>query len=253
MNTSRDVNFTGKDILDEFPELWSSYFGQPDSFIRNKLVEHYMPLAKSLAAHYFKSRVGGQADYNDYLHHAVIGLIQAIEKYKPNHNAKFTTYASYRIKGQILNSLTDFSEKNSQIFYAAKRKKELLNSLASMDADDKTIKSELNEITSFTLNLTYSLFISDSLNNDEQEQTQDLNAYTNYEIQDIVRTIKKLLELVPHKQKLVLEYYYYYELNYSDIADILGITKGRVSQLHMEAIHSLKSLYKDSLELNNLV
>ena len=119
------INVSGKDLLDDFPEVWQHYFDKRDSETRNKIVEYYMPLAKSLAAHYFKSRVGGQADYNDYLHHAVVGLIQAIEKYKPNQGAKFTTYASYRIKGQILNSISDLSEKNAQISYVAKRKREL--------------------------------------------------------------------------------------------------------------------------------
>jgi len=241
-----------KDLLDEFPEIWEQYFNKRDSVTRNKIVEYYMPLANSLSAHYFKSRIGGQADYNDYYHNAVVGLIQAIEKYKPNKLAKFSTYASYRIKGQILNSIPSLSEKNSHITYIVKRKKELLNSLAQFDEEEGTFRTELEDITNFTLNVTYSLLISECITNEKFEEKDEISAYTHFEIQDVITTIRKLLDLLPHKQKLILEYYYYYELNYLEIADIIGVTKGRVSQIHKESIEGLRALYKESLALNQL-
>lgn len=246
------VNLIGKDALDDFPEIWVSYFERRDSKTRNKIVEYYAPLARSLSAHYFKSRIGGQASYDDYYHNAIVGLIQAIEKYQPRKGAKFTTYASYRIKGQILNSLSQISEKNSQISYVTKRKKDLLQSLAQNETNKNEATTNIEDITDFTLNLTYSFLISESLTNESSEPLEELNVYNDFELHDIIRMIRKLLDVIPLKQKTVLEYYYYYELDYLEIAEIIGVTKGRVSQLHKEAIESLRNLYKKSLEVNEL-
>lgn len=68
---------------------------------RQKIILDNLPLAKIIASKmYYK--LCGNVEYDDLYQEAVIGLIDAVDKYKSTNNVKFTTYASYRIRGQII-------------------------------------------------------------------------------------------------------------------------------------------------------
>jgi RNA polymerase sigma factor for flagellar operon FliA len=226
---------------------WSEYFSSRDCDSRNKLVAHYMELAKAIAARYFRRRIGGQAEFDDYLHYAILGLFQAIEAFDPKYNVKFETFATHRMRGIILNSLADLSERNSQIDRRYQRQQELLVVLGEFDAvdpDNEFIEGDLGEIADFALNVAYSFLLEEGLrfNSDLLPEMQD--AYNLYEISDIKRVLKEIVKALPRNERAVMEFYYYYDLSFNETAEFLGMTKGRVSQLHKQTLRKIRAAYK---------
>lgn len=245
----------GSISLDNFSNdeigLWRDYFSSNSEKYRNQLIDRYMFLADKIAAYYFKRRIGGNVEYSDYQHLAVIGLIQAIENYRVHYGAKFETYASFRIKGSILNSIKYFSEKDSYIDHNKKRKQELADSVCDLSDDNENI---FQKIINATLALTYSELLDQTyVYQDQHEVTEKTyDTYTHCELDDIKRLLHNLLEHLPDDEQVITRYYYYYELSFSQIAEIMGITKGRVSQIHKNAMNSIRELYIKSQNFSQL-
>ena len=84
------------DVTEE--ELWIQYKKNKDGKIRDYLIRKYAPLVKYVAG---KVAIGkpGNIEYDDLVGFGVFGLMDAIEKFDPNKNVKFKTYAVTRIRG----------------------------------------------------------------------------------------------------------------------------------------------------------
>ena len=84
--------------------LWKSYKRKEDLYFRDKLVANYRPFLKSVVNH-VHSRLPRTVDIMDLENYAYIGLLDAIKKFDLERNIKFETYASYRIKGAIIDGI----------------------------------------------------------------------------------------------------------------------------------------------------
>lgn len=232
--------------------LWQEYLAERSDSLRNELVARYMPLVNRIAGFYYSKRVGGHTDFQDYQNLAVIGLIHAIEKYQPRADVKFETFASYRIKGNILNSLRFFSEKNAYLSREQVRNRELVESLT--DIDEKPGEDSLfNKILDATLNLTYSALLTGIENQAEEEfMLNPVDGYHHCEIGDLKRVISDILSNLPKKQQLVVRYYYFHELSFVEIASLIGVSKGRISQIHREAVENVRNFYNTVVDIERM-
>jgi len=238
---------------DDLQELWQTYFAERSDQVRNELVDRYMALANKIAAYYYGKRIGGQTDFHDYQNLAVIGLIQAIEKFEDNSSAKFETYASYRIKGSILNAIRKFSEKNAFLTQEQIRKRDLIESI-TLNAPDGEEMGLFEKIIEVTLNLSYSSLLDSALQYDVEQHasTRQLDGYHHCELHDLKRIITDIVASLPKKQQVIVQYYYYYELSFVDISAVIGVSKGRVSHLHKQAIESIRETYNRVVNLSQI-
>ena len=96
------------DLNDHAEQLWSKYISDRSIENRNLLVENYTPfvrwIAKKVIAKIKQSQV---IDRDDLISEGAIGLIEAIESYKPNQGCRFTSYSPLRIFGAMHDSLRD--------------------------------------------------------------------------------------------------------------------------------------------------
>ena len=85
-------------------ELWQQYRKKRDPAIREAFIKQYAPLVKYVAG---KVAVGmpNNVEFDDLVGYGVFGLIDAIDKYDPEKNVKFKTYAVTRIRGAIFDEL----------------------------------------------------------------------------------------------------------------------------------------------------
>ena len=74
-----------------------------------KTIEAYMPLVNSIASMVSGKGLPPNVDYNDLVSDGTVGLMKAWENFDPNRGVKFETYASYRIRGEILDGLKNYS------------------------------------------------------------------------------------------------------------------------------------------------
>ena len=91
-------------MADDTRALWRSYRKSGDAALRDRLILTYAPLVKFVAGR-ISSGLPSHVDENDLVSYGLLGLIGAIERYDPDRDVKFETYAIARIKGSIIDEL----------------------------------------------------------------------------------------------------------------------------------------------------
>jgi len=71
-------------------------------------------------------------------------------------------------------------------------------------------------------------------------------------VKSIRESIRKLIEELPERQRIVLSLYYYEGFNLRKIGAVLGVTESRVSQLHAQAIKRLKTKLQQHFQAHEL-
>jgi RNA polymerase sigma factor for flagellar operon FliA len=220
------------------------------------LVTLHMDLVRRVA-HYMHGRVRGAVELEDLIQVGYIGLVDASRRYERKEGVSFESYALIRVRGAIL----DFLRRNSNLCRttigmrqrvaaaetALQRRHQRLPSPAEVASEVGISISELDEWTqAFQANVHHSLeevydeysvwFATDSANPEEALSQGELK-----------RALRKALETLPEREALVLQLYYVEELNVYEIAAILEITTGRVSQIKKAAIGRIRGRLSELL------
>ena len=90
--------------MDLKSNLWQQYIKTRDRKIKEQLIESYIELVKIVAGRLY-SNYGNTVEFEDLVSYGIFGLIDAIEKFEPDRNVKFETYAYIRIRGAIIDQL----------------------------------------------------------------------------------------------------------------------------------------------------
>ncbi len=239
-------------------ELWREYRRTKNREIRDFLVEKYSPLVKYVAG---KVAIGmpQNVEFDDLVSYGSFGLLDAIEKFDPDRDIKFKTYAMTRIRGAIFDELRSIDWIPRSIRQKAKQVEETIATLENKlghTVDDEDIAKEMNlsldELHSLLTKISGTSMIS--LNdiwylgddNDEVsfmetlESPQNLNPDTLIEKEEIKAVIVEAIKHLPDKEKKVIVLYYYEDLTLKEIGEVLEVTESRISQLHTKAIMRLR-------------
>ncbi len=240
-------------------ELWVLYKKTKDPKIREHLIKQYAPLVKYVAG---KVAMGkpGNIEYDDLVGFGVFGLIDAIEKFDPEKNVKFKTYAVTRIRGSIYDELRAIDWVPRSVRQIAKEVEIAINKIESTTgkvATDQEIADELNlDIREFYTSMTKIsgtslLSLSDTWYSgddndkiaiiDTIESPNSFNPDISVEREAVRDLIAKAIDELPDKEKKVLVLYYYEDLTLKEIGEVLEVTESRVSQLHTKAIIRMKA------------
>lgn len=197
--------------------LWASYKQKPTSELKKQIVLNYINLV-----HYVIHKTNlvqdNLLDRRDYFQFGIEGLSEAIDRFDPDYGTKFETYAIQRIRGKIYDELRKYNEKISVPAFSEN------TTLAS--AATLSINYPSNDESGMQL---YELLPGDSEKPDALLEKNELK-------QRLVELIKELKE----RERTILSLYYYEELNYKEIAQVLNITVSRVSQIHSRILNNLK-------------
>ena len=231
---------------------------------RDELIKEYTPLIKFIAKK-IAMRLPANIELDDLVSSGVIGLIDAIEKYDPTRDNQFKTYAEFRIRGAILDELRardwvprSVREKSKMLERASNSMEKKLGRRASHKEIAKELGmslEELHELLSQTkpVSLLNIDSFSDFSKTDKKsflklaQHEEDDDPFSDLLVKDTKEEIISGLEDLPEKQRLVLSLYYYEDLNLKEIGRILNVTESRVSQLHTQAIVTLKRRFKNQL------
>ena len=224
-------------------KLWQSFVQNNDQEARQQLIENHLPLAKHIAFRFYNNRIDDDIEFNDYLQYANLGLIEAIDNFDIYRNVTFSTYATYRIKGSILNGVSSFTEKREQLSLQKRLQKERAKSIISDDG------GTFKELVDNTLGLAISFMLEDtSLVISELEHDKNI-PYQTCTINQVKRDIKRIVRSLNKSEQTVIELHYYEYINFNQIASKMNLTKGRVSQIHKNALIKIK----DALEARNKI
>lgn len=213
--------------------------GEPNSVLK------YMPLVKQVALHVHK-QTKFIHNLEDIEQNGVLGLLDGLNKYKEQDNAKIETYINLRIKGSILDGL-----RKSDVLSQDDR--ELMNKINSSERKQMALKghsqpSQLCDELNISLDELFDIK-SRAQTYSGEDDIQDLSdnktpesAYESKQgLEHLLRHVKKLNK----KEQLVLHCIYTEDLSLKDIAEILAVSSPRVSQIHKDSLHKLRGMLDD--------
>lgn len=240
-------------------ELWDLYRRGRDPSIREAFIKQYAPLVKYVAG---KVAVGmpHSVEFDDLVGFGVFGLLDAIDKYDPNKNVKFKTYAVTRIRGAIFDELRSIDWVPRSVRQKTREIEDTIGSLeaqlgrtvtdqeiaAALGMDEEEFLKTMLKISGTSVlslnDVWYAGDENDRISIGESiESPNSLNPDVIVEKDEIRRVIVEAINELPDKEKKVLVLYYYEDLTLKEIGQVLDVTESRVSQLHTKAILRLRA------------
>jgi RNA polymerase sigma factor for flagellar operon FliA len=221
-------------------ERWLEFVRAPSMALRDDLVSRYLGLAKSAAARLYQRRGDDSVPFADYLQYARVGLVEAIDSFDPERSVPFEAFSSYRIKGAILNGLAAESELAAQRAFWSRRERDRVESLKQHE-----LQSDRRDTLEQLVNLTVGLALTHLIEQDPGEvvdETLASNPYAVTELSQLRRAVRSLLPALPDRERELIRRHYEEQVEFQQIAQEWGLTKGRVSQLHAQALAKLREL-----------
>ncbi|WP_244127349.1 sigma-70 family RNA polymerase sigma factor [Burkholderia gladioli] len=245
------MNFPGPEPADAAPPLdereatlWRAFEDGRRPGARAAIFEHYLPYATSLAARLYRGRHRDDVDYPDYLQFACIGLLESIDRFESERGNAFTTFATQRIKGCVLDGVVRLTDGQEQTALRARVRRERLESLN--EADDEGPRDVFRMLAGVTVGLAISFMLDDTGMVEADASGAAPPAFLDMPYRSVAQqqTRTRLQEAVarlPEREQKIIRYHYFHRLNFEHIADILDLSKARISQLHRAALATLRS------------
>ncbi len=239
------------------------YFVHHDPAMREEIILKHLPLV-----HFVLGRLGLSyslgADYEDAKSQGLIGLIEAVDNYNPDLGTQFSTYATLRIRGRVLDYLRSLDWLSRSARKKARAVEKAINDLWGILQRSPT-DEELAEYLGYDLDTLQQALIGanhiilslDSLSSfgsegettfyeilADKDQPNPADVLVEEELKiHLIEAIKSLSK----RQQILLALYYYEELTFKEIGEIMGISESRVCQLHARAIMDLRALLSKSI------
>lgn len=216
---------------------------------RERLFGIYYPFARQLAAKRFYGRSGGTIEFPDLCQLASAGLLEALDRYDPGVGAPFKAYASRRISGSILDGIAKMSEVREQISFRNRIRTERARSLSvtEVDAEAMPVADALQALIDVAVGLALGFMMEgDGVYVADDARDTRASAYESLVWKETVKRMIGEIANLPEREGAILRHHYLSGLNFDQIGALLGVSKGRVSQLHKAAIGLLRKRLKAS-------
>jgi RNA polymerase sigma factor for flagellar operon FliA len=227
---------------------------------REQLVVAYSPLVKYVAGR-MSSGLPAHVEEADLISYGLIGLINAIERFEPDRDIKFETYAITRVKGAIIDELRALDWVPRSVRARARQIErahgKLEHRLHRTPTDEEMARElglsgdefqeSLLKISTSTVVALDELWAVGDASGDQVsllDTLHDPDAPDPEKLLDAAELRERLaaaIAALPDREKLVISLYYYENLTLREIGEVLGVTESRVSQMHTKAVLRLKS------------
>src|SRR5690348_12200582 len=221
---------------------------------RERLILEHLPQVR-LIARKIQERLPENIALEDLVSTGVLGLISAIDNFDPAHNVKLKTYAEYKIRGAILDSLRSLDwaprqrrRRAKQIDAAYAQAEQRLQRLPAEDEIAAELRISLAEYHEWLVEIrglnVASLDAGDANRSDFLQFLQDEQANLPSAIverSELERLLAEGIDRIPAIERTVLSLYYHEELTLREIAQIVDLHESRISQLKAQAILRLRT------------
>lgn len=207
-------------------------------------MQRYLWLARAIAVQVYRARSQHEGlDHRDLVQLGTVGLMEAIGTYDPGHGATFSQYAGKRVRGAILDGIDSHSEYHAQSALRRDMQRERARSFAKAGAG-RAGRKVLEEMIHVAVGLAIGLMLEDtSMYVDDRAQERD--PYEGGELLLLRDQLRFIVEGLPEQERLVMTYHYYSELPFNEIAGLMQLSKGRISQIHAKALSLIRKRYAE--------
>ena len=263
---SQNFDFTSYNNIkrlseNELAELWGEYLkDKSNKSARDTLIVQYIYLIRYVVGR-VKVTLPATISIEDIAGYGVEGLINAIERYSPQKNTRFETYALIRIRGAILDRIRaqDFlprsvRKKIKDIKNAQEKLKQELGRMPTttevatfLDMDPEKVNQLLAEDTTMTSLYDKRGNTEDSVEIIETIQDENkLNPQEKAEEQNVKQELEKALKRLPERERIIMVLYYQENMTLKEIGATINMSESRVCQLHAQGIMKLKNILSEN-------
>jgi RNA polymerase sigma factor for flagellar operon FliA len=228
-------------------ELWREFALSGSAAVRQKLFDLYQTFARQIAVKQFLDRKSGDIEFADLCQFAYAGLLEALDRFDPVRGIPFRGFARRRITGSILDGLVHLSEIREQISFRKRVRAERLKSLTVDDPELLASADAMNALVEMATGLAVGFIIEDSgVYTVEDMADARPSPYDTLVWKQVVTALRGEISKLPAQQQEVVRYHYLRGLSFDGIARIMGLSRGRVSQIHRSALKILgNKLYQN--------
>ena len=263
---SQDFDFTSYNNIKRLSEedlvaLWNKYLAdKSDKASRDALIIQYIYLIRYVVGR-VKVTLPATISVEDIAGYGVEGLINAIERYSPQKNTRFETYALIRIRGAILDKIRsqDFLPRSvRQKIKTLKEAQEYLKQeLGRMPTTQEIANhvdmdpAKVNQLMAEDVTIT-SLYEKKGSAEDSVEiidtiqDTNKLNPQENAEENNVKQELERALQRLPERERVIMVLYYQENMTLKEIGETINMSESRVCQLHAQGIMKLKNFLSES-------
>jgi RNA polymerase sigma factor for flagellar operon FliA len=236
---------------------WEEYKRCGAREARDRLILQYSPLVKYVAGRVWAG-LPQSAERADLISDGIFGLIEAIDRFDPDRNVKFQSYAIRRIRGAIIDGLRSVDwvprsvrakgrtvekayAKLGTLLLRTPTDAELAAELGISDVELQALFKKISFVGVVTLDEVLFSGSGDSPTLGESLPDRGEGPVAAFEVEEMKQILARAINRLGDREKMVLTLYYYEGLRLDDIAQILGVTESRVCQIHTKAILQLRS------------
>ncbi len=223
---------------------------------REQVILEHLPQVR-LIARRIHERLPESVSLEDLVSTWILGLISAVDRFDPTQNVKLKTYAEYKIRGAILDSLRglDWAPRQQR-----KRTKQIEAAIAAVEQRLQRAPSEEEIAAELDLSIeeyhdwlveTRGVNIGSLESTSGEDDSRNLLKYVSddeeawpsrlLERAELERLLAEAIDKMPHIERTVLSLYYYEELTLREISRIVNLHESRISQLKSQAIMRLRA------------
>jgi len=223
---------------------------------RSLLIRENMPLVE-LVVQRMTPQVPSFMTKEDMISAAMVGLVDAANKFDATKGVKFKTFAEYRVRGAILDEMRKLDwfsrsmrDKQSQLTQTMLRLERMLGRSPEEEEMAAEMTLTLDDYRDLLAEVSHLGCVSlhETLDHTEEgrsflDNLEDIGGPAPADLlekEEMTRIMAGILEELSEKERLVVALYYYEELTQKEIAEVLSVSEGRVSQLHSQALLKLR-------------
>ncbi|MGC0118638.1 sigma-70 family RNA polymerase sigma factor [Pseudoalteromonas piscicida] len=208
--------------------IWSRWKATQCENAKTFLYEKYKQWADLEALFWFRRLNHVSADRQDFSQYANLGLLEAMESFDIKKGVQFKSFAQYRIKGVILNNVFNFSDNSSykHVQYQKREKNQITDAIES------------NGLVTTIEELAIEYLLEQST---DSQPTNFLDGfyYSSPEMEKLKQNCKLAVEKLGDPKGAIVSLHYFLEKTLTEIANVLDLTVGRVSQLKKTALEEI--------------
>jgi RNA polymerase sigma factor, fliA/whiG family len=234
--------------MNEQKQKQLSAYNQTIKKEQDDIVLAYMPALRSMAFR-LKERLPSSIDVNDLISTGTEEMIKLSRKYNKEQNDSFWGYARKRVYGSMLDylrSLDIISRNNRTLVKAIDDVVDEYFNRNEFEPDDEYVARVLNEdVEKIREARNVSAVVSTLHIDDQMELLSDENTLEKIEREDLMEKIHLVLSELDERDQLIIQLYYYEELSFKEISEILEISEGRISQVHKRLMQKIRKKIED--------
>lgn len=241
-----------------------SYFTPAPGDHKSLLIKKHLQMVENIVER-MVPQVPSFMSRDDMMSAAMVGLINAADRFDESKGILFSTFAEHRIRGAIFDEVRKLDwfsrslrEKHSRLTQTIAnlekkygRTPDEEEVAAAMHLDMDTYHNILRQVCHLGC-----VSLHETLDNSNEGRsflenladTNGVDPLAKIEASELTMKVAEQLEKLTEKERLVVSLYYYEELNQKEIAEVLEVSEGRISQLHSQALIKLKTKMQKEMD-----